>query len=85
MKKSTWKVFSMVMLLVAVFVLWQLMFKDGGVIRGLYNGVVGFLNDQWKDLTGASDNLLPPWGTTQSSVTVDTTGNASEVNDRATQ
>lgn len=84
MKKSTWKVFSMVMLLVAVFVLWQLMFKDGGVIRGLYNGVVNFLNVQWKDLTGSQDNLLPPWGATQTSVTVDTKGNATTINSNAT-
>ena len=80
MKKSTWKVFTLIMVVVAAFIAWQILFKDGGLVRVGYTAIQGFVNEQWQRLTGSSSKLMADWGGGSSDeVKVETDGNADTV------
>lgn len=62
MNKSVLSVFLVVGALVLAFLLWQLVFTDGGVMRTSYNAVARFVNTQYAK-TAAGAELLPEWST----------------------
>lgn len=68
------KVFLFVGLLVLIFLIWQLVFSDSGLLIAGYNGVAGVINDGWNMVTGGNGGILPEWGTA-----VD--GNGDSIND----
>lgn len=60
MNKTVLSAFLVVGALVLAFVLWQLVFTDGGVFRTSYNAVARAINTQYAK-TAAGAELLPEW------------------------
>ena len=61
MKKTTIKVFGVIAVLVLIFLIWQLVFNDGGIIRTGYNAMANGINGQWEKVAGDGQTLLPLW------------------------
>lgn len=65
MSKTVRKVFLILGTLVLVFIIWQLVFNDGGIIKTAYNAIANGINGQWEKAAGDdTDGLLPIWGDT---------------------
>ena len=75
MNKTVVKVFVIVGLLVGVFLAWQLVFNEGGILRTGYNAFVEGVNGQWHKAAGSNSNILATWGSTQA----DDNGKAFEI------
>lgn len=56
------KVFLLIGLLVIIFLGWQLVFNDGGILKTGYNGIANGINAQWQKVAGDSAILVAPWG-----------------------
>lgn len=63
MKKTTLAVFSLIGLLVVIFLVWQLVFNDGGILKTGYNAVADGINGQWAKVAGDNKTILPKWDT----------------------
>ena len=65
MNKTVKKVFLLVGLLVAIFIAWQLIFNDGGILKTGYNAIANGINDQWGKVAGGEKSeektLVPIW------------------------
>lgn len=61
MSKTVRKVFLVIGTLVLVFIVWQLVFNDGGILRTMYNGIAEGINNQYKKVAGKDATLLPEW------------------------
>lgn len=64
MNKTVKTVFLLIGTIVLIFIIWQLVFNDGGIVRQLYNAFVDGVNGQWHKVAGDNSDLLPGWGTT---------------------
>lgn len=64
MNNTIKKVFMIVGLLVVIFLVWQLLFNDGGIIKTGYNAVVKGINGQWEKVSGKGQVLIPEWDST---------------------
>lgn len=64
MNKTVKKVFMLIGLLVIIFIAWQLIFNDGGILKTGYNAIVKGINGQWAKVAGSGQELLPEWGQT---------------------
>lgn len=64
MNKTVKKVFMLIGLLVVIFIAWQLVFNDGGILKTGYNAIVKGINGQWAKAAGSGQSLLPEWGST---------------------
>lgn len=64
MNKTVKKVFMLVGLLVIIFIAWQLIFNDGGILKTGYNALANGVNAQWKKVAGDKSTLIPTWGNT---------------------
>lgn len=62
MNKTVKKVFLLIGLLVLIFLIWQLVFNKGGIVRTVYKAMADGINDQWRKVAGGDHNLLPEWG-----------------------
>lgn len=62
MNKTVKKVFMLVGVLVAIFIAWQLIFNDGGILKTAYNSVANGINGQWAKVAGSGQKILPAWG-----------------------
>lgn len=60
MNKTVKKVFMLIGLLVLIFIAWQLIFNDGGIVRTMYNAVANGINGQWEKVSG-NNALVPIW------------------------
>lgn len=57
------KVFLIIGVLVLAFLVWQLVFSDGGVLISAWNSIAGVINGTWQTITGDSTAVLvPEWG-----------------------
>ena len=45
MNKTVKKVFMLIGVLVAIFIAWQLIFNDGGILRTMYNSITLLLKE----------------------------------------
>lgn len=61
MNKTVKKVFMLIGVLVAIFIAWQLIFNDGGILRTMYNSIANGINGQWAKVAGSEQELLPAW------------------------
>jgi len=61
MKKTITRVFLVLAVLVAVFLIWELFFADTGILHTIYNGAASGVNKQWQKLAGDSSTLIPQW------------------------
>lgn len=63
MNKTVKRVFLLVGLLVVIFIAWQLVFNDGGILKTGYNALANGVNGQWAKVAGNGKTLMPEWGT----------------------
>lgn len=56
------KVFMLIGLLVIIFMAWQLIFNDGGILKTMYNSMANGINGQWAKVAGSGQTILPLWG-----------------------
>ena len=57
------KVFLVIGVLVLAFLIWQLVFNDGGVLITGWNAVADTVNGVWQKITGNSTStIVPEWG-----------------------
>lgn len=63
MNKTVKKVFLLIGLLVLIFLIWQIVFNDGGIVKTVYNAMAGGINKQWEKVSG-SKKLIPLWDET---------------------
>lgn len=73
MNKTVKKVFMLIALLVGIFLAWQLIFNNGGILQSVYNSVASGINKQYERVAGQGRTLVPYWGT-------DNKGNAGTIN-----
>lgn len=64
MSKTVKQVFLIIGTLVLIFLVWQVMFKDGGVVKTVYNSMVNGINAQWEKVAGSGQKILPTWAET---------------------
>ena len=62
MNKTVKKVFMLLALLVGIFLAWQLIFNDGGILQSVYNSVASGINKQYERVAGQGRTLSPYWG-----------------------
>lgn len=62
MNKTVIKVFTLIGILVGIFIAWQLIFNEGGILRTGYNALVDGVNGQWEKVAGNGCKLLAEWG-----------------------
>ena len=63
MNKTVKNVFMLIGVLVAIFLAWQLIFNDGGILKTAYNGIANGINGQWAKVAGdKAGDLIPAWG-----------------------
>lgn len=65
MNKTVSRVFMLVGLLVIIFLAWQLIFNDGGILKTMYNSAANGVNGQWAKVAGSGQTILPQWGDSQ--------------------
>lgn len=75
MNKTVTKVFTLVGLLVAIFLAWQLIFNNGGILKTAYNSMANGINGQWQRVAGSGQTILPMW----TDSTADTNGEAFDI------
>lgn len=55
------KVFVLIGLLVGIFIAWQLIFNDGGILKTGYNSMANGINKQWEKVAGSGETILAAW------------------------
>lgn len=55
------KVFLLIGLLVIIFIAWQLIFNDDGILKTMYNSMATGINSQWEKVAGSGQTILPLW------------------------
>lgn len=61
------KVFLLIGLLVLIFLAWQLIFNEGGILRTGYNSMANGINKQWEKVAGSGETILAMWETSTAS------------------
>jgi hypothetical protein len=67
MNKTVLKVFMLIGLLVIIFIAWQLLFNDGGILKTGYGALRNGVNKQWAKVAGSGETILPEWGSNATS------------------
>lgn len=62
MSKTVRKVFLILGTLVLCFLVWQLVFNDGGIIKTGYNALADIVNTQYAKAAGKNKTILATWG-----------------------
>lgn len=62
MSKTVRKVFLILGTLVLCFLVWQLVFNDGGIIKTGYNALANIVNTQYAKAAGSGKTILAKWG-----------------------
>lgn len=61
MNKTVKSVFVLIGLLVGIFIAWQLIFNDGGILKTGYNSMANGINKQWEKVAGSGETILAEW------------------------
>lgn len=61
MSKTVRKVFLILGTLVLCFLVWQLVFNKGGIIRTGYNSLADIVNTQYAKAAGKDQTILARW------------------------
>ena len=67
MNKTVRTVFLLIGTLVLIFLAWQLVFNDGGILRTGYNSLANGINQQWAKVAGSGQTILATWGSSTAS------------------
>lgn len=78
MNKTVAKVFKLLALLVAIFLIWQIFFNDNGILVSAYNALADGINGQYAKVAGENKKLLPLWG--KDGNNTDTNGKGFDIN-----
>lgn len=62
MNSTVKKVFMLIGMLVLIFLIWQLVFNDNGIVVTAYNAMATGVNAQFEKATGTNSQILPLWG-----------------------
>lgn len=63
--KNLKKIFLIIGVLFLIFIVWGLVFNDGGILKTGYNAIITPVNNTFSKVTGSTNNpLLPQWGST---------------------
>lgn len=62
MNKTVKKVFVLIGILVGIFIAWQLIFNDGGILKVGYNALANGINKQWAKVAGNGETIMALWG-----------------------
>lgn len=62
MNSTVKKVFKLLAMLVAIFLIWQLFFNDGGILQTAYNSLADGINGQYEKVAGKDKKIIPTWG-----------------------
>lgn len=62
MTKTVKTVFLIIGVLVLIFIVWQLVFNDGGILKTGYNAMADGINSQWEKVAGSGKTILATWG-----------------------
>lgn len=79
MNKTVKKVFMLLALLVGIFLAWQMIFNDGGIIQTVYTSIADGINGQYEKVAGQGKKLLPKWGSTDASKKSDSNGKGFDI------
>lgn len=55
------KIFLIVGTLLLIFIVWDLIFNQGGILSTAYDALISPINITWEHLSGSANPLLPPW------------------------
>ena len=61
MNKTVKKVFILVAILVGIFIAWELIFNNGGILRTGYNSLANGINKLWAKVAGSGETILAQW------------------------
>lgn len=61
MNKTVIKVFVIIGIIVGIFLIWQLVFNKGGIIKVGYDAMADGINGQWAKVAGNGKTILPKW------------------------
>ncbi len=61
MNKTVKTVFLLIGTLVLIFLIWQLFFNKGGILKTGYNALANGVNGQWEKVAGTGQKILPEW------------------------
>lgn len=61
MKKNVLKVFGVIGALLLGFLVWAVVFNNGGVLQTAYNGMISPVNGVYQKITGGTTDLIPEW------------------------
>lgn len=64
MSKTVKTVFGLLATIVAVFLIWQLVFNNGGILKTGYNNLANGINKQYAKIAGTGETLVPLWDAT---------------------
>ena len=67
MNKTVKTVFLLIGTLVLIFIVWQLVFNDGGILKTGYNAMADGINTQWAKVAGSGKTILATWGSNAAS------------------
>ena len=67
MNKTVKKVFILVAILVGIFIAWELIFNNGGILRTGYNSLANGINKLWGKVAGSGETILAQWTTSTAS------------------
>lgn len=59
--KPITKVFLIIGVLLLCFLVWSLVFEDGGVLALAWNAIANEVNGMYQDITGSNNELMPLW------------------------
>ena len=62
MNKTVLRVFMLIGVLVGIFIAWQLIFNDGGILKTMYNSIANGINGQWEKVAGTGNTVIAQWG-----------------------
>ena len=62
MNKTVKTVFLLIGTLVVIFLIWQLVFNDGGILKTGYNALAKGINGQWAKVAGSGEEIMAEWG-----------------------
>lgn len=67
MNKTVKTVFVLIGILVGIFLAWQLIFNNGGILRTGYNSLANGINSQWAKVAGSDQTVLATWESSNAS------------------
>ena len=59
--KPITKGFLIIGVLLLCFLVWSLVFEDGGVLALAWNAIANEVNGMYQDITGSTNELMPLW------------------------